>query len=175
MLVIFSGLPGTGKSTIAGSLAKQTGAIYLRIDTIEQAIRRSEKESRDMGPAGYFVAGELARDNLKMGAKVIIDSVNPLLLTRNAYRDVALSTKVSFLEIEVICSDLVQHRNRVETRTSDIQGLALPDWAAVVNREYEPWDRPHLIIDSATLSVAQSVKIITAALHELTRGTEVRG
>ena len=39
MLVVFSGLPGTGKTTIASQLARQTGAAYLRIDVIEQALR----------------------------------------------------------------------------------------------------------------------------------------
>jgi len=38
MLTIFGGLPGTGKTTIARELARQTGAIHLRIDSIEQAI-----------------------------------------------------------------------------------------------------------------------------------------
>ncbi len=41
MLIVFSGLPGTGKTTIANDLAATTGAVYLRIDTIEQAIRNS--------------------------------------------------------------------------------------------------------------------------------------
>ncbi|WP_407644301.1 AAA family ATPase [Entomomonas moraniae] len=36
MLIIFSGLPGCGKSSISSELAKQLNAIYLRIDTIEQ-------------------------------------------------------------------------------------------------------------------------------------------
>lgn len=39
MLYIFSGLPGTGKSTLAQYLAKTLGAVYLRIDTIEQAMK----------------------------------------------------------------------------------------------------------------------------------------
>ena len=39
MLIIFGGLPGSGKSTIARALALRLGAVYLRIDTIEQAIR----------------------------------------------------------------------------------------------------------------------------------------
>lgn len=56
MLIIFSGLPGSGKSTIAQALAKQLSAFYLRIDTIEQAILKAEEGDREMGPAGYFVA-----------------------------------------------------------------------------------------------------------------------
>ena len=41
MLIIVGGLPGIGKTTIARELASQLGAIYVRIDSIEQAIRDS--------------------------------------------------------------------------------------------------------------------------------------
>lgn len=39
MLIVFGGLPGTGKSTIARALARALRATYLRVDVIEQAIR----------------------------------------------------------------------------------------------------------------------------------------
>lgn len=164
MFIIFAGLPGSGKSTIAHALAKELGAVYLRIDTIEQAIRCAENHDKETGPAGYFVAYELARDNLKLGLNVIADSVNPLLLTREAYREVALSTGSKFLEVEVICSDVNTHRSRVENRVSDIEGLKLPDWEAVITRDYEQWDQEHLIIDSSILSVKQCIEIIINAL-----------
>ena len=38
MLYIFGGLPGTGKTTLARYLAHHQRAVYLRIDTIEQAL-----------------------------------------------------------------------------------------------------------------------------------------
>lgn len=164
MLIIFSGLPGSGKSTIARELAVQIGAVYLRIDTIEQAIRQAEREDKPMGPEGYFVACQLAADNLKNGLSVITDSVNPLRLSRDAFREVAVSLGVPCLEIEVICSDRQLHRQRVEQRQSDIRGLKLPDWAAVVSRDYQPWDRERLILDSAKLSVARSVATLMACM-----------
>lgn len=40
-LIVLSGLPGAGKSTIARALAEAIGAAWLRIDTIEMAIRES--------------------------------------------------------------------------------------------------------------------------------------
>nr|WP_238138569.1 AAA family ATPase [Aeromonas salmonicida] len=166
MLIIFSGLPGSGKSTIARALALRLGAVYLRIDTIEQAIRDAERAGEEMGPAGYFVAYELARENLKLGSIVITDSVNPIQLTRDAYHDIALSVGVPCLDIEVICSNPWLHRERVESRTADIAGFTLPDWQAVLDRDYEPWDRERLILDSATLSVDQSVERIIAALAQ---------
>ena len=52
----------------------------MRIDTIEQAIRKADEDNYEMGPAGYFVAYSLARENLQLGATVIADSVNPLAL-----------------------------------------------------------------------------------------------
>jgi len=166
MLIIFSGLPGSGKSTIAGALAQRLGAFYLRIDTIEQAIRDAERTAEEMGPAGYFVAYGLARENLKLGSTVITDSVNPIQLTRDAYHDIALSVGVPCLDVEVICSNPKLHRERVENRTADIEGLALPDWQAVITRDYEPWESERLILDSATLSVTQSVEAIVAALAQ---------
>ena len=39
VLFIFAGLPGSGKSTLAGVLAREIRAVYIRIDTIEQALR----------------------------------------------------------------------------------------------------------------------------------------
>ncbi|WP_123247393.1 AAA family ATPase [Aeromonas dhakensis] len=165
MLIIFSGLPGSGKSTIARALARRLGAVYLRIDTIEQAIRGAEQgDNEKMGPAGYLVAYGLARENLALGSIVITDSVNPIQLTRDAYHDIACSVGVPCLDVEVVCSNPKLHRERVENRTVDIEGLALPDWQAVINRDYQPWDSERLVLDSATLSVTQSVEVIVAAL-----------
>ena len=39
ILYIFSGLPGTGKTTLSQKLCKKIDAFYLRIDTIEQTLR----------------------------------------------------------------------------------------------------------------------------------------
>lgn len=87
MLYIFGGLPGTGKSTLSAALACRCDAVYIRIDTIEQAIRGSGLGVD--GPAGYMVGYALALENLRLGAAVVADSVNPLHVTRKAWVDVA--------------------------------------------------------------------------------------
>lgn len=74
-------------------------------------------------------------------------------MTRDAWRGTALSQGKEFLEIEVICSAVDEHRKRVEQRTSDIPGLKLPTWDETVSRHYEPWTRKHLVIDTATQDV----------------------
>ncbi len=56
MLIIFSGLPGVGKTAIGRELTHKLGAVYMRIDSIEQAIRNSGTVSQPFNDTGYRVA-----------------------------------------------------------------------------------------------------------------------
>ena len=156
-LIVFGGLPATGKTTLARAIAQEMAATYLRVDTIEQALRSSGAIAGDVGPAGYVVAYALAESNLKVGGNVVADSVNPIAITRDAWRRVADEASASVVEIEVICSDPVEHRRRVETRTVDVAGLVLPTWQEVVDRDYEPWNRQRILIDTAKRSLADTL------------------
>jgi predicted kinase len=161
MLIVLSGLPGTGKTTIARKLANELAAVYLRIDSIEQAIRGAE---RPVEGDGYSVAYAVAEDNLRLGRIVVADCVNPWPLTRSEWRGVADRTGVPALDVEIVCSDEVEHRRRVETRATDIIGHRLPTWQEVVERDYRPWDVERIVIDTARLSVEQSVRTILAEI-----------
>jgi predicted kinase len=159
MLIIFAGLPGVSKTTIARELARQLGAIHVRVDSIEQAIRDSGTLRQQLNDdAGYRVAYAIAEDNLRLGRTVIADSVNPIHLSRDAWIGVAHRARVGAAEGELICSDPQQHRHRVETRMTDITGLRLPTWQEVASREYERWERHHIVIDTSKRSVAECVK-----------------
>lgn len=165
MLIIFGGLPATGKTTLARELARQIGATYVRIDSIEQAVRDSGAVTEPLNDAGYRVGYAVAEENLRLGRTVVADSVNPLTLTREAWREVARRARVSTLEIEVKCSDLNEHRRRVETRASDMSGLRLPTWEEVVSRAYQPWDHEHLAIDTSACTIEKGVSMIREMLR----------
>jgi predicted kinase len=165
MLIVFAGLPGVGKTTLARALAQRLDATCLRIDAIEQALRATRMLPDDLRDAGYVVAGALAREELGLGRTVVADCVNPIALTRNAWRGVALAARARLAEIEIICSDADEHRRRVETRSVDIPGFSPPTWRQVCARLYEPWDGPHLVIDTAGRAAADSLAELCSGLE----------
>jgi predicted kinase len=151
LLIVFGGLPATGKTTIARRLTRRLDATYLRIDMIEQ---RLKDEGLAVGAAGYAIANALATENLLIGRTVIADCVNPVAASRKGWREVADRCKARLVEIELICSDAALHRRRVESRPADaVSGHKQPTWDDVVTRDYEPWDRDHLVLDTAAESV----------------------
>jgi len=151
-LIVMSGLPGVGKTTIARDLARRIGAVHLRIDSIEAALGRSVLAIEQAEDAGYQVAYALAGDNLTLGLTVIADSVNPVRLTREAWHGVGRAAGCPVLDVAVICSDQAEHRRRVEARrAADPTGWA-PDWQRVLTRGVEPWEETEvrrLVLDTA--------------------------
>lgn len=155
ILFLFSGLPATGKTTLAKALAQKYNAVYLRIDTLEQGLR--DLCHYQVEGEGYRLAYRLAAENLRIGNHVVADSCNPISLTRKEWQEVAMQCGCKYINIEVTCSDQAEHRSRVENRTTDITNLYLPTWQEVEKREYHTWDEEVILIDTACRSIADNV------------------
>lgn len=169
MLIVLSGLPGTGKTTIGKALAAKRSATYVRVDEIEHALQQHFGADQQIGAAGYVVAFAIASSNLKLGNLVVADCVNPVPESREGWRDVVRTiVGASFLEVEVICSDEDKHRHRVERRMPDIDGYRLPNWGSVKSREYVPWTDPRLTVDTAIFSVLDAVSMIERQIETTT-------
>ena len=154
MLYILGGLPATGKTELSKFLASSLGAVHIRIDTIEQELKNTGFIG--LYDEGYKVAFALALDNLSNGLSVVADSTNPVLESREAWVNVANKASSPYVEIEIICSNKIEHQQRVESRQTDIPNLLLPSWESVTSREYHPWHSASIVLDTADKTPEQS-------------------
>lgn len=149
-LIEFGGLPGTGKSALAGQLAADTDAVWLRIDEIDGALRRHGLTPEQTGIASYGVAHDVAANHLRRGLTVIADAVNPVAEARHGWRDLASAVGARHVVVETVCPDRAEHRRRVETRSSDLPGWVHPTWEQVhrAAEEYQPRTDDRLVLDT---------------------------
>ncbi|WP_319475922.1 AAA family ATPase [Marispirochaeta aestuarii] len=162
VLYIFSGLPAVGKSSLAKLLAREICASYIRVDTIEQGLR--DLCSCKVEGEGYRLAYRTAADNLKLGISVVSDSCNPWTLTRREWENLAIENRAEFINIEVLCSDEDEHRKRAENRIAEIEGLNLPSWEEIRKRDYHPWNKEIITVDTAGKTVRQSFEELVSKI-----------
>ncbi len=165
ILCIFSGLPATGKTILSERLSILVNAVYLRIDTVEQALR--DLCSFNVQGEGYRLSYRIAADNLRLGLSVVADSCNPIELTRREWQSVADASGARYVNIEVVCSDSVEHLERTETRKSTVDGLRLPTWDEVESREYDQWGSDRIIVDTARKTEEESFDEMVSGLSRM--------
>lgn len=137
VLVVLSGRPGTGKTTVAREVARSLGACCLRVDAAETALARI---GVDVGVGGYAVVHELAVSNLLLGSTVVVDAVNPVAEARASWADAAARAGARLVNVETVVPDREEHRRRVELREADIPGHLVPTWQEVGAAEWQEWD-----------------------------------
>ena len=165
-LIVLSGLPGSGKSTVAEGLSRTLSIPLFSIDPIEAAMWRGGLSKDQTGIAAYDVAIALADEHLRLGHSVIVDAVNPIEAPRAAWRSLAAKYRAGLKIIECICADETIHRARIEARRRNIPGMPEITWARVLERraEYEPWTDARLTLDT---SIETPEKLLADALNYL--------
>ena len=167
LLVVMSGRPGTGKTTLAREVARSLGACYLRVDAAETALARVGAE---VGVGGYAVVHELAVSNLLLGTTVVVDAVNPVAEARASWREAAERAGARLVDVETVLPDREEHRRRVESRVADIPGHVVPTWEDVVRGEWEDWDAERdgdrLLVDTTDTAAAVAQVLARIASDE---------
>lgn len=150
-LVSFSGLPGTGKSTLAEEAARLLRCPIFGKDQLEATLRRSGiGAAANSGFAAYELLTTLAEGQLRLGQSAILDSVATFERIRVTWRDLAARHGAAFHVVECVCSDSAIHRRRLATRRRNIPGWYEVEWSEVerVAARYEAWSEPRLILDA---------------------------
>jgi len=152
-LIVFSGVPGTGKSTLAETIGRELGIPVFSKDWLEATLIRSElqptNEEKPLGFAGYELLTILATRQLMLGQSVILDSVAASKTIRRTWHQLSDQYNAGWRVIECVCSDESLHRSRLKDRKRHIPGWHELKWSEVerVRQYYFPWEGERLVLD----------------------------
>lgn len=165
MLIVFSGLPGTGKSELANRLARHLRVPVLSVDPIESAIVRSGiAGSFETGLAAYLVVEVLVEAQLRIGQGAIVDACNSGEPAKEMWRTLAAKHGTRLRIVECYCSDEALHRQRLADRYRGLApSIPEPTWQDVQQRKREttPWKEPVLAVDAISPIDANVKRVLT--------------
>lgn len=147
-LILFSGLPGTGKSTLSYALSRQTGWGLLSKDMVDNAYKRSSDPNTAW--YSYELLLDFAALNLKNGATVIVDAVFTYQRLRDSAYHITQKHGAKMYSIVCVCSNEELWEKRVRERPEAVDYWTPADWSEVqrVQRNFDEWREPHLLLDS---------------------------
>ncbi len=164
---MISGLPATGKTTLAAALARRIQATHLSVDAVEDALLGAGLEPGwTTGVAAYEAVRAAAEQNLEVGATVVIDAVNDSNAARQTWRDAAEVTGAPLLFVLLRPPPPADHQARLRARRLTLRLVHEPTWAEVVQRAqtYEEWAG-----DRVELSATEPVEELVERLHQMLR------
>lgn len=168
-LIVFSGLPGAGKSALAEAVGRAQGIPVFAKDWLEATLLRCElapsNPQKPLGSAGYELLTILAERQLTLGQSVILDSVASTLSIRAAWKTLAAQYRADWCVVECVCPDEAVHRARIASRQRNIPGWHELTWQDVehVRSYYAAWQEPRLVVDTLA-PLEQNLETILAYL-----------
>lgn len=147
-LIIFSGLPGTGKSALANRLARELRIPLLCIDDVIGEI--PENPGIPFWDSKVAILLGLTRVQLELGISVIVDSVF-MNKDRNHAQEIARKNKAQFLPIYVFVSNEDIWKERVRTRYQETKHNNIATWEQIQRQRghFRSWEPDSaLFVDS---------------------------
>jgi predicted kinase len=171
-LIVFSGVPGVGKSTLAEAVGSRLGIPVFATDWLLGALTPfGGRHLDDLMEVGAELLTTLAVRQLALGQSAILDHPGENIADRERWRSLARSAGVEFIAVHCICSDPAVHRARLEGRVRDIPGWHDAGvWSNVERRlaSFPPWPDGTLTVDT----VAPHEENLTAVLMGMTKMME---
>jgi predicted kinase len=147
MIVLFCGLPGVGKSTLARSVACRTGASILSSDKIRKELIRYPTYTRAEGRLVYEVLMLLTKYLTAAGIDCILDATFNRERSRMEVENKLRSNNMEMYVIECTCPEEIV-LGRLRNRKNDLSDADYSVYSKMKSI-YEPVQGKHLDIDTS--------------------------
>lgn len=165
-LVIFSGLPGAGKSTLADRLARELRWPLLRIDDIAGDI--PPEADYQFWDKKILVLLNLVKAQLELGISVIADSVF-MGTDRVHAQEIARKHKALFRPIYCFVSDEILWEKRVTQRVESHKHPDAATWERIQHQRqwFAPWqENTALFVDAINPFEKSYAKVLEFATSQ---------
>lgn len=170
-LILFAGMPGSGKTTLARMVARELRLPIFSKDRMQRVLRDHHLAAENTGD-GYYIILDLADEQLSLGVSVILDATFPLDHFRTVANETAMRHNANFCAIYCFNSDDDVWRKRMEKRVQYVPGWRPVGWEDVqrMRTYYQPWGDNALVLDS----MRPPEENFALALEQIRRATHHR-
>ena len=154
-LVIFSGLPGTGKSTLADRLARELRWPLLRIDDVAGNV--PSDADYHFWDEKVLILLTIAEEQLKLGLSVIADSVF-MGADRLHAHEIAQNHNAVFCPVYCFVSNETIWEKRVNERFDTLRHSYVASWEQIQHQRqwFAPWQSGTALFIDAIDSIEQN-------------------
>ncbi len=157
MLILISGLPGTGKSRISRELASHVGAVHISSDSIRKKMLERRTYSEEEKALVYSEMVSQVSASLFEGKNVIADATFYKASLRRRMKEAAEKAGTDFFMVECTLPE-EKVKERISSRRKGDSEAKYREYL-IVKEAFEPFTGERIIIDTS-LPAKESVKTI---------------